>query len=106
MNQQIITSFYPFLGMLIGVSIGFVFGTLQNHISERNQKLQISGKLQSGWNLVPGSMTRVALLMVILVVIQAGFPVIFSGQLKWLVSAGVITGYGWTLYQRSRKRKI
>jgi len=38
---------------------GVAFGTLQQAALRRNEQREQSGKLKSGWSLMPGSGTRV-----------------------------------------------
>ena len=52
---------------------------------------------------MPGSMRRVALLLLVLTALQIVFPIIFShSTTPWLISAGIIIGYGTAFVQRLR----
>ncbi|MFA6540648.1 MAG: hypothetical protein WCT99_03525 [Bacteroidota bacterium] len=87
----------------IGGLIGWGFGTIQNNAYRRNSALQKNGNLNSGWSVMPGSMRRVAVLIMGLVVLQIIFPILFSDTTtQWLVSAGIIIGYGMSFVQRLR----
>jgi hypothetical protein len=77
---------------------------LQNIALRRNEKLQQEGALNTGWAVMPGSMKRVAYLMVALVVVQIFCPLLFVDSTKWWVSAGVALGYGGFLFSRPRRR--
>lgn len=99
-------TFAPFLAIISGSAIGFFFGTVQNLALNRNKKLQESGKLKNGWTVMPGSMGRVAILLITLAIIQFAFPIIFTGNIKWLVSAGVLLGYGWTFVKELKQRSL
>ncbi len=94
----------PIAAVVIGGVIGFFFGAIQNAALLRNKKLKESGKLKSGWFVMPGSFSRIAILLIILAVVQAGLPMFFQGNIQWLVSAGLVLGYGWTMVKRLRER--
>ncbi len=103
MNNTL-TELVPAAAFLIGGIIGYLFGAIQNIALLRNKKLRESGKLKTGWLIMPGSFSRIATLMVLLVVVQIGLPVLFRGNIEWIVSAGLILGYGWTMVKRLRER--
>lgn len=90
--------------LIIGGVIGFVFGAFQNAALAKNEKLSEQGKLRTGWSVMPGSMSRVAVLLVVLVVIQVFCPLFFRGNIQWMVSAGVLLGYGSSFVRRLRHR--
>ena len=91
-------------GFIVGGLIGLAFGAVQNAALRRNEKRQKAGHLKSGWMVMPGSMTRVAFLMIALVLVQIGMPMLFEGLSQWMVSAGVVLGYGWMLYVEYRRK--
>lgn len=91
-------------GFIIGGLIGLAFGAVQNYALRRNEKRQEAGHLKSGWLVMPGSMTRVAFLMIALVLVQIGMPMLFEGVSQWAVSAGLVLGYGWMLYLEYRRK--
>jgi amino acid transporter len=91
-------------GFIVGGLIGLAFGAIQNVALRRNEKRQKAGYLKSGWMVMPGSMTRVAFLMIALVLVQIGMPMLFDGLSQWMVSAGVVLGYGWMLYVEYRRK--
>jgi hypothetical protein len=91
-------------GLIVGGLIGLAFGAVQNAALRRNEKRQKDGLLKSGWMIMPGSMTRVAFLMVALVLVQIGMPILFDGVSQWMVSAGLVLGYGWMLFLEFRNR--
>jgi hypothetical protein len=93
------------IGLIAGVVIGLGFGIVQDAARRRNQRLQESGKLKSAWVVFPGSGGRVAFLLLALVLIQLICPLLFREGTQWWVSAGVVGGYGWTLFRRLRERK-
>lgn len=99
-----INYFVMFFGLLVGGLIGVAFGILQHAASLRNEKRQNKGGLKSGWAIMPGSMRRVAFLMIALILVQVGMPILFDGNTQWLVSAGVVLGYGFMLYLQFRRR--
>jgi hypothetical protein len=91
-------------GLVVGGGIGFAFGTAQDAALRRQEKRQEMGRLSSGWAMMPGSAGRVTSLLLILVAVQVLCPMLFDGNVQWLVSAGVVIGYGWTLLQQLRRR--
>jgi hypothetical protein len=95
----------PLIGLVAGGIIGLGFGTVQDIALRRNQKLQQAGALNSGWAVMPGSMRRVAYLLVALVVIQILCPLLFVEGTQWWVSGGLVAGYGWLLYLRLCQRR-
>jgi len=97
-------TFITLSGFIVGGSIGLAFGAVQNFALHRNEKRQKDGQLKSGWMVMPGSMSRVAFLMVALALVQIGMPILFEGISQWMVSAGVVLGYGWMLYVEFRRK--
>jgi len=95
----------PLAGLLAGAIIGVVFGFLQRAASRRHEKLQREGRLKSGMGLLPGSARRVAALMLALAMVQIVCPVLFVDSTQWWVSAGVVGGYGWTLFSQLRQSR-
>lgn len=94
----------PGTGFVAGLSIGYAFGLIQNAAARQNQQRQERGLFQSGWSLMPGSMTRVAMLLLALALVQFSCPLIFTHYSQWCVSGGVVAGYGAVLWQQLRKR--
>ncbi len=90
------------VGLATGGFIGFAFGLLQQAALRRHEERERAGQLKSGWSLMPGSGTRVAYLLVALALVQLICPLLFVDGGQWLVSAGVMFGYGWTLFRRLR----
>ena len=92
---------------IVGAVIGLGFGTVQNAALRRHERRQSAGKLNSGWSLMPGSFTRVAILMIALAVVQVVCPMLFSpgSASPWFVSGGLVLGYGWTLFAQLRHRR-
>ena len=104
MNNPLLNGLIPVAALIIGAVIGYLFGAIQNTALIRNKKRNENGELKSAWFVMPGSFSRVAVLLVVLVVVQAGLPMFFHGNIQWLVSAGLILGYGWTMLKRIRNR--
>ena len=92
------------VGLGAGALIGYAFGLLQNAALLRNEKRAQSGEINSGWNLMPGSGVRVAYLLIALLIVQLVCPLIFVGNTQWVVSAGLVVGYGWMLVVQLRHR--
>ena len=92
-------------GLVAGGLIGVGFGMLQNLALRRNQQLQQAGDLKSGWAVMPGSMRRIAYLMVALIAVQIFCPLFFTDGVQWWVSGGVLVGYGTMLFRQLRLRQ-
>jgi hypothetical protein len=92
------------VGLGAGAVIGYAFGLLQNAALLRNERRAQAGELKSGWNLMPGSGARIAYLLIALLIVQVVCPLIFVGHTQWVVSAGVILGYGCMLVVQLRHR--
>ncbi|HTB79756.1 MAG TPA: hypothetical protein VK717_02590 [Opitutaceae bacterium] len=96
--------FQSSVAVLVGVVIGLGFGLIQDAARRRHEKRQQEGKLVSGWSLMPGSGTRVAYLLIALIIIQIICPLLFSAGTQWWVSGGLAAGYGWVLFKQLRQR--
>jgi hypothetical protein len=105
MSIQLSSAFWSLAALAAGAVIGLAFGTIQNIAFRRNQKLQEKGRINSGWAVMPGSMRRVAWLMIALLVVQISCPIFFRDHTQWWVSAGVVFGYGAILFRRLREKK-
>ncbi len=89
----------------LGIAIGLAFGVIQRKALEQNTQKQNMGNLNSGWSVMPGSFRRVAYLILSLLAIQIICPVLFENETtQWLISAGVVIGYGLTFLQYLRTR--
>lgn len=96
-------AFIPACGFILGGAIGYVFGAIQNAALLKNKGRQEKGALNSGWRVMPGSTGRVAMLLMVLALVQLLCPMFFDeSSTQWLVSAGVLVGYGWTLLHKLR----
>src|SRR5258708_8224215 len=85
-------------GLVAGGGIGLAFGILQRAALRRHEELERSGKLKSGWSLMPGSGARVAYLLIALLLVQLICPLLFvPGPPSW-VSAAFVARYGLRLY--------
>ena len=93
-----------FVGLGAGSLIGYAFGLLQNAALRHHQQLEQSGELKSGWSLMPGSGARIAYLLCALLLVQLICPLLFVGGTQWVVSGGVVFGYGWMLLIQLRLR--
>ena len=90
--------------LVAGGVIGLSFGMLQDLALRRHQKREQSGNFNSVLAVMPGSMRRVAYLLVALVIVQLLCPLLFVGASQWWVSGGVVAGYGALLFRRLRHR--
>ena len=100
-TQQVLL---PATALLAGAAIGAGFGKLQEAALRRNQRRQSSGQLKNGWGVMPGSATRVAMLLMVLAVAQVACPLLFTSPTQWWVSGGVLAGYGAMLFHQLRHR--
>ena len=104
MGFQSMETIRALAALLAGVIIGVSFGLVQTLAFRRNERLQQSGDLKNGWAVMPGSMRRVAYLLVTLVIIQLVCPLLFVNGTQWWVSGGVVGGYGAMLWRRLKGR--
>ena len=105
MQIQINEIFRYAAALLAGGFVGYAFGTIQQMALRRNEKRQQSGRLNSGWAVMPGSGRRVAYLLIALVLVQLICPLFFVNGSQWWVSGGVVTAYGIILYRQLRQRQ-
>ncbi len=104
METSLIEILYRGTALGAGVAIGSAFAILQNVALRRNEEQQKTGKLKSGWTLMPGAGARVAYFLIALVLVQICCPVLFADGTQWWVSGGVVFGYGWFLARQLRLR--
>ncbi len=104
MLMDIMSIFRPVAALIAGTAIGFVFGTIQNLALRRNERRQAGGSLNTGWAVMPGSMRRVAYLLIALVLVQLICPLLFQDNSQWWVSGGVCLGYASVLLRRLLQR--
>ena len=100
MLMQLMEIIRPLAGLFAGGVIGLGFGWVQNLALQRNEKRQQSVGLKSGWLVMPGSMSRVAYLLLALVLVQISCPLLFVDGIQWWVSGGVVAAYGALLFRR------
>lgn len=107
MQSQLPSLILPPMALGAGAMIGYAFGVIQTAAARRYERLQNEGKFKTAWSATPGSFRRVAYLLIALAVVQFLFPVFFvpGGVSQWCVSAGVVAGYGLTLYRQMRQRR-
>ncbi len=98
--MQLMNVIRPLAGLFAGALIGLGFGWVQNLALKHNQKRQERGSLHSGWEVMPGSMSRVAYLLIALVLIQIFCPLLFVDGTQWWVSGGLVAAYGGLLFRR------
>jgi hypothetical protein len=96
--------FLAVVGVSLGALIGFGFGTLQRVALSKNKARQAGGSLKNGWTLMPGAGGRTAMFLLVLVLVQVLCPLLFEDpNIPWVISAGVVLGYGWTLVQKLKQ---
>jgi hypothetical protein len=105
METHLIDVLRSLVGLILGGAIGLGFGLIQHVAHRRYEKLQAGGKLESGWAVMPGSMRRVAYLLIALVLVQVISPALFAGGSQWAVSVGVVAGYGGLLLRHLLQRR-
>jgi hypothetical protein len=105
MTSIFMNTFLILVAVAVGGAIGYFFGLIQTSALRRNEQRQNSGDLTNGWAVMPGSMTRVAYLLIVLVAIQIICPLLFKDGSQWWVSGGVVMGYGYVLFRRLMRRK-
>jgi hypothetical protein len=98
-------TFSVVMAIAAGGAIGYCFGIIQNLALRRNERRQQSGQLNTGWAVMPGSMTKVAYLLIVLVAIQILCPLLFKDGTQWWVSGGIVLGYGYVLLRRMVQRR-
>jgi hypothetical protein len=94
---------YAIAAVMAGALVGGAFARLQLAALRRHQARLDQGRSINALLSVPGSFSRVALVLIALVLMQIVFPALFPGINKWCVSAGVVLSYGWMLAQRLRR---
>ncbi len=105
MNNSIIFSFTSAAALIVGAAIGYLFGVVQNAALARNRRRpSAEGNPVTPWRAMPGSMSRVAMLLVALVAVQVCCPMLFLGDVQWLISAGVLLGYGSSFVKKLQHR--
>jgi len=92
------------VGLAAGGVIGLAFGLLQQAALRRHAELEQDGKLKSGWSLMPGAGARVSYLLIALALVQLVCPLLFTDGAQWIVSGGVVLGYGAMLFRSLRQR--
>jgi hypothetical protein len=104
MNPQALQILRVSAALLAGGLIGVAFGLVQQAAARRFQQKANAGQFNTGWAVMPGSMRRVAALLVALLLVQLICPLLFSNGCQWYVSAGLAAGYAFMLYRQLRRR--
>ena len=106
MNQETMYTILSISGLLTGVAVGVTFGMFQHRALLRDQKQQETKGVQKRRLVVPSSFRRIFYLVITLLVIQIVCPILFKeSAIQWIITAGIIVGYGWTLLKRIRTYK-
>ena len=92
------------LALICGALIGYAFGLIQNAAWRKHMRQQIEGKFKNAWAIMPGSGSRIAGLLLSLVAVQLLCPLLFADGTQWLVSGGLVVGYGLISYKSLRQR--
>jgi hypothetical protein len=94
------------LALSLGALLGYGFGLVQLRALRRYEKRQAAGKLKYQIGMIPGSLTRVAMLLIVLALIQVPCQMLFSdGSTPWWVSGGVVLGYAYLIRQHLQERR-
>lgn len=104
MQLQLIDVARGSLALGAGGMIGYAFGLLQRAALLRNELRERRGEIKNGWSLMPGAGARVAYLLLALALVQFLCPLLFVEGTQWVVSAGVVLGYGVVLVHQLRRR--
>lgn len=104
MSFQISSILLGVIGVAAGAAIGLAFGLLQQAALRRHTECERAGKLKSAWSLMPGAGARTAYLVIALALVQVICPLLFVDGTQWLVSGGVVLGYGCMLFQQLRAK--
>jgi len=88
------------LGIALGIVIGGAFAWMQLLAARRNELLQKQQRPSGILRQVPGSMTRVAFLLMALVAVQVFFP----QADKWCLSGALVVAYGIPFFWRLKDR--
>ncbi len=104
MTPQILEVLRCSAGLVAGGLVGICFGLVQEAAGWRYQKLENAGKFSTGWAIMPGSMRRVAALLVALALVQVLCPLLFANGSQWWVSGGLVASYGLVLFRQLRQR--
>lgn len=92
------------LAVLIGFGVGYGFGLLQENARRRNATLQAKGDFKLGVQQLPGTGRRIAYLLLSLLAVQLVCPLLFRDGIQWLVSFGLLVGYGIPMWSQLRER--
>ena len=103
MSIQFLDLIRDLVGSAAGGVIGYAFGLLQQAALRQHEQQERDGKLRNGWSIMPGSGAHVAYLLIALALVQLVCPLLFVDGTQWIVSGGVVFGYGWTLFRRLRQ---
>lgn len=94
-------------GFILGIALGCGFGLIQDTTFVLHKALRQLATLASNWTGIPGSSSRSIFLLVMLTLFQAAFTVLFgNNDIQWIVSAGVVLGYAWTLVLQFRQDRL
>jgi hypothetical protein len=97
----------PAGGFVIGLVLGWTFGLIHDTKCALHKSLRRIDEIASGWVALPALFTRSVFLLVMLTFFQVAFTLLFDENgFQWMVSAGVVLGYVWTLVQQFRRKTL
>jgi hypothetical protein len=100
------TLILPAGGFILGIALGCGFGFIQRETFAQTRLGQID-KLASSWAGISGSWARSIFLLVMLTFFQTAFTLLFgNNDIQWILSAGVVLGYAWTLVLQFRQESL
>ncbi len=106
MDAELMYTILSIGAVIFGIGIGVVFGTLQHKALLRDQAQQANKGHKRRRLVIPSSFRRIFYLVMLLMVIQYVAPMLFkNASIQWILTAGIIIGYGWTLVRRLRTYK-
>ncbi|HEY9154455.1 MAG TPA: hypothetical protein VIM69_04950 [Opitutaceae bacterium] len=92
------------IAVLVGFGVGYSFGLMQENARLRNAALQAKGNFKLGVKQLPGTGRRIAYLLLSLLAAQLICPLLFRDGVQWLVSGGLLIGYGIPMWGQMRAR--
>ena len=99
------TFILPAGGFILGIFISCGFGLIQDSAFVFHRRLSRIDNLANNWAGLSGSSARSMFLLEMLTLFHVAWSIIFGNNgIRWLVSAGVVLGYAWTLVQQSRQK--
>ena len=98
---------FPAAGFFAGVFLGWVFGSIHDVKFIVHGMLRRFDEFAVGWVALPAPFARSIFLVVMLTWFQTAVALLFDdGGIPWIMSAGVLLGYAWTLVRQIHRRVL